>query len=597
MSTHPPALHFPSVAQRRAAIAARNPVWAAKALHHHLQDATARWPDRPLVITNDVYWSYGEVTRRCEAFARGFHQLGLRAGDRVALILANYPEFAPIVYAIWRLGASVIPVNCNLKGNELVYVLEQSRARMLITMSEFRNNRYAEELDRAAPGWTEARSEQLPELQTVILHGEHRHEVLHVEDVPSLAPAGPLPADVARAEDPAIIMYTSGTTGLPKGVIQTHDGLARAAYSGAYHQAAEEGRRTVFSLPFFHGFGLVLGLLEAPFVGGAVIPLLNFDVKVLLSAIERHRATYLMLVPTMSIALIEHPELGRYDLSSLRSVISGSAPSPIHVWQCLKERLGVDELFTAYGMTELSSAVTRTRPEDSIETLCTTVGSPMLAGVAAGEQTHDRLVQYKTIDPRTLADLPLGTEGELCARGPTATPGYFEKAQETRELLLPGGWVRSGDLGRIMDDGYLELTGRSKELYKSGAELVAPREVEEVLSAYAEVSQVYVVGLPDERWGEIGCAWIVWAPGASKDASGLIDHARRHLAGFKLPKRVFFIDAVDLPLTATGKVQKFRLAQMAIEAMRRAPDAGQIASLAQGARRLAPALTRPGAEC
>lgn len=563
-----------SVDQRREAIAARNPIWSPRALHHHLSDAVCRWPDRPLVMTNNVIWTYSEVMRRSEEFAGGLHKLGLGFGDRVALVLANYPDFVPIVYAIWRLGASVIPINFNFKGEELVYVLGQSKAKMLITMTAFRCNRYAEELDRVAPGWTQACSERLPELKTVVLHGERFPGVLHVDDVIALASDLPLPADVSRADNTAVIMYTSGTTGLPKGVIQTHDGLARAAYAGVYHQAAEDGRRTVFSLPFFHGFGLVLGLLEAPFVGGAVIPLTIFDVKSLLASIEQHRATYLMLVPTMSVALIEHNDLDQYDISSLRTVISGAAPSPVHIWQRIRERLDVEEVFTAYGMTELSTAVTRTRPQDPVEVLSTTVGEPMRAGIATGGGCGDRLVEYKTIDPRTLADLARGAEGELCARGPTTTLGYFEKPLETRELMLPGGWIRSGDLGRVRDDGYLELTGRSKELYKSGGELVSPREVEEILGGHASVSQVYVVGLPDDRWGEIGCAWIVRRPKTSVDVVELTDYARPYLAGFKLPKRIFFLGPDELPLTANGKVQKFRLIELAKERLRQFPGAG-----------------------
>jgi fatty-acyl-CoA synthase len=214
-------------------------------------------------------------------------------------------------------------------------------------------------------------------------------------------------------------------------------------------------------------------------------------------------------------------------------------------------------------MTELTSATTFTTPDDPLERVATTVGRPLNAGVAGIDRLDGIVAEYKTIDPLTGTDLPAGAEGELCARGPIATRGYYAKPRETAELLMPDGWVRSGDLGRVRHDGYIELTGRSKELYKSGGELVSPKEIEELLTAHAAVAQAYVVGVPDERWGEIGCAWIVRAPGAEVDAAELIDLGRQHLARFKVPKHVFFLDAVELPTTATGKVQKFQLVGMA----------------------------------
>ncbi|HUN51860.1 MAG TPA: AMP-binding protein, partial [Candidatus Sulfotelmatobacter sp.] len=267
----------------------------------------------------------------------------------------------------------------------------------------------------------------------------------------------------------------------------------------------------------------------------------------------------------MSIALLEHAERERYDLGSLISVLAGAAPSPVWVWQALKDRLGFKEVFTGYGMTELTSATTFTCPDDALPLVAGTVGRPADAGVAGIAEEGGRLVQYKTVDPLTGADLPAGAEGELCARGPVATSGYLAKPKETADLILPGGWIRSGDLGRVRPDGYLELTGRSKELYKSGGELVAPKEVEELLASHDAVAQAYVVGVPDERWGEMGCAWIVLSPGAAASAEELIALARARLARFKVPKHVLFLEAGELPTTATGKVQKFRLVDMAKE--------------------------------
>jgi fatty-acyl-CoA synthase len=272
----------------------------------------------------------------------------------------------------------------------------------------------------------------------------------------------------------------------------------------------------------------------------------------------------------MSVALIEHPDIGRYDLSSLFAVLAGAAPTPVRVWRALKDRLGVKEVFTGYGMTEVGAATTVTAPNDDLSMVAQTVGRPMDAGVAGIPELGGLIAEYKTVDPLTGEDLPIGSVGELCSRGPTSTTGYFAKPDETAKLLLPGGWVRSGDLGRVRPDGYLELTGRSKELYKSGGELVSPKEVEDLLTSHPAVAQAFAVGVPDDRWGEIGCAWIVLSPGACATSEELIGLARDRLARFKVPKHVLFIEAAELPTTPTGKVQKFRLVDMAKQRLQHA---------------------------
>jgi fatty-acyl-CoA synthase len=268
----------------------------------------------------------------------------------------------------------------------------------------------------------------------------------------------------------------------------------------------------------------------------------------------------------MSVAILEHPTRQDFDLSSMRSVLAAAAPTPVWVWQQLRDLLNVDEVCTGYGMTETTASTTLTCPGDPLDVVNGTVGRPKIAGRAGLERFGGAAVEYATVDPFTGSLLPPGEEGELVARGPTTTPGYFANAVETEKLLLPDGWVRSGDLGRIRADGYLELTGRSKELYKSGGELVAPKEVEAVLVEHEAVAQAYVVGLPDDRWGEIGCAWLVLNPGAVEPtAAEVVEWCRPRLAKFKLPRHVMFLAADALPTTPTGKVQKFRLVAMAQE--------------------------------
>jgi fatty-acyl-CoA synthase len=561
----PPAQPLAPYRQRRAALAARYPTWVPRTLDAWLAEVAAAHPERPYVLTDEVTLSYVDVVRQSERIAKGLRALGVRPGDRVALVLANVPEFVPLVFAIWRLGATAIPVNYLFKARELAYVIGQSQCRAVITLSSFRGLDYLAALDEIAPAWRRGSFAPFDNLSFVAVLEDGRSDLLTLDAIADrgAADAAPLPANPVEATDTAVIMYTSGTTGLPKGVIHSHDSLARSGFGGAYHLAFEDGRRILSALPLYHAFALMQGLVAALFVGGAIVPQLTFDAAQTFAGIERHRASYLMLVPTMGVALLEHPEIDKYDLSSLVAVLMAAAPSPVWTWQSLKDRLGFEEVFTGYGMTEVASATTFTAPDDPLEKVATTVGRPLDAGAAGIAHLGGVIAEYKTIDPLTGADQPPGAEGELCARGPVATSGYYAKPKETADLLLPDGWVRSGDLGRIRADGYIELTGRSKELYKSGGELVSPKEIEELLTAQEAVAQAYVVGVPDERWGEIGCAWIVRTAGASLDEGQVIALAKDRLARFKVPKHVFFLDAAELPTTATGKVQKFQLVAMA----------------------------------
>ena len=372
-------------------------------------------------------------------------------------------------------------------------------------------------------------------------------------------------------------MYTSGTTGQPKGVLQSHDNLLRCGYASALHRGFEEGRRILFALPLYHAFGLVMGVLSAFWVGGAVVPQLAFDPLQTLEAIERHRVSEAMFVPTMAMAVIEHPRVAEFDLSSLFACLSGAAATPAWVWRKMAQGLGVTELATGYGMTELSGAIVMTDPDGPVDFMEQVVGRIVDGGVAGIPELGGLVAEYRTCDPYTGAALPAGAEGELICRSPLATAGYFALPEQTAALFIDlpgeGRWLRSGDLGRVRADGFLEITGRAKELYKSGGELVAPKEVEAVLIAHDGVAQAYVIGLPDDRWGEIGAAWIVPADGGRATEEELIAWCRERLARFKWPAHVFFTEAGGLPMTPTGKVQKFELVRMAQAALADRPAA------------------------
>jgi fatty-acyl-CoA synthase len=549
-----------TIEQRRATLAARFPTWVPRSLDALLADGAAEHPDRPLVITDERTWSYREVDDWATRLADGLATRGAEPGDHVAVVLANFPEFVPLKFAVARAGAVCIPLNFLYRRDELAYVLAQSRAAALVTMDGFAGLDHLAALDEISAD-EHLRLDELRDVIVVPVAGTARPEVTTLADIESLGADHPGAAAGRRSapDAPGDILYTSGTTGSPKGVVVTHDAVLRTAYSSALTRAFGDGRRILFSLPCYHMFGYVEGLLAAMLVGGAIIPQVSFEAGAYLRGVERHRADDILCVPTMTVALLEQPELAERDLSSLQAILSGAAPAPVWVWEQVGERLGVSEITTGYGMTECGGAMTLTLPEDPIEQHSTTVGQIKLAG-AAGLATG-LLCEYRTLDPLTGEVLPGGAEGELVSRGPTHMLGYWDKPDETA-AALGDGWLHSGDVGRIRPDGYVQITGRTKELYKSGGELVMPKEVEELLSSLPGISQVYVAGLPDERWGEIGCAWVVRddsAAGAALTAGDVIGACRDKLARFKVPKQVRFVAAGDLPTTPTGKVQKFRL--------------------------------------
>ncbi|MCW3040338.1 MAG: acyl--CoA ligase [Solirubrobacterales bacterium] len=560
---------LPTIPQRRAALEARHPQWSPVPLDGLLARAAAEFPERPLVLTDARTLSYAEADAWATRLADGLTALGVRPGDRVGVLMANHLEFVPIKFAIARAGAVAIPFNFLYKADELLYVLRQSRCHALVTMTGFQTQDYLGMLDAIAPGWEAGTSTALPELAHVVqlsTDGRTRDGVPTLADLERLGEQHAAPQ--REAGDPqglGDILYTSGTTGAPKGVMVTHDGVLRTAYASAHHRAFEDGRRILFSLPCYHMFGYVEGLLAAMFVGGAIVPRTAFDPADQLAAVERHRASEVLCVPTMTIAIVEHPDRHARDLSSVFALLSGAAPGPVWLWERVRDDLGITEITTGYGMTETGGAMTMTLPEDGFARHAQTVGRPKLAGVAGlpADPSHP-ICTYATADALSGERLPPGTEGELVSSGPTHMLGFWDKPEETARALRDG-WVHSGDLGLVDADGYLRLTGRSKELYKSGGELVMPKEIEELLCTHPGVSQAYAVGVPDERWGEVGCAWVVAEPGASLDPDVLIALCKERLARFKVPKHVLLTSAEALPTTPTGKVQKFRLVQQAAE--------------------------------
>ncbi|HEY7323435.1 MAG TPA: AMP-binding protein [Streptosporangiaceae bacterium] len=563
------------VEARRAALEARHRPWRSRPVAAMLDSVAAQFPDRPFVITEHYALTYAELADWSTRLARGLVARGVRPGDRVGLFLPNSAEMIAARFAAARAGAVAVPISFRLHARELAQLLTLSGASALITMEAFREVDALAGLDEIAPGWDRPGGQQaFGDLRLIVTVPEpgsdsQRPAALTLRQLEH-DPDAALDADLASraaavgAGDLSTIFYTSGTTGVPKGVQYTHDMELRSAYGSAYARAFEDGRRILFALPLNHCFAYIEGLIAAMFVAGTIVMQAAFDPVATLTAIEQHKIGEALFVPTMSLAVVGAARTSRADLSSLHSVMSAASAAPASLWAELAKLLGAEQLVTAYGMTETSAASTFTLPGAPVEDLEQTVGYPKPGGIAGDPGLDCRVVEYKTVDPITGADLPPGAEGELAARGAIVTPGYFRQPDVTAAALLPGGWLRSGDLGYVRPDGALVLTGRAKDIYKCGGELVMPAEIEAFLNQRPDIVQAFVVGVPDARMGEVGCAWVVPASGADPNPEEIIAQCRAELARFKVPAYVLSINPDELPLTASGKVQKFRLAERAL---------------------------------
>ncbi len=557
--------------QRRAALEARHLRWCPRTIAQALDAEATEFAERPLVITDSLTYTYRDIQNWSRALAAGLIESGVQIGDHVAVVLANFPEYVAVKYAIARAGAVAVPVNFALRRQELSYILEQSDSTALITMDHLRDRDYLEDLDVLMPGWEHGGGgAQWPRLRRVFVHATGGKQRSTATTLSTLAAMGTPTsrAELTRREsqaDPHFrsdVIYTSGTTGLPKGVMLNHDMILRAAYASAYTRAFEDGRRILFSLPMYHVFGFVECLIASTFVGGAIVPHVVFDARKMLEAAQSHRATEMVCVPMMTLKLLEAAREQVFDGSSLLAMFNSGGASPSTIWRDIRELLGAREILTAYGMTETTASTTCTLPEGSDEFLISTNGRLKSAGVAGDPALGGILAQYKSIDPVTGSDLPPGTPGELVVRGPIVTTGYYKKDEETRAAFNADGWLHTGDVGEITADGYLTLTGRLKETYRCGGEMVMPREIEELLNEHPLVAQALVVGLPDMKMGEVGCACVVSAGHTRPDAQELIDFCASRLARFKVPRHIVFLSADEVPLTATGRAQKFKLAEL-----------------------------------
>ncbi len=521
----------------------------------------------------NIRWTYQDYRDRANAIAKGLMALGLNKGDHIAVLAANLPDWPLLMMGAAKAGLVLITINPVLQAAEIEYILKQGDACALFFMARVRDYDHLATIGALTTAGSkngEVTSERLPRLSYVSLLGVPPAGLLQQEGwrpthLREMIAGGAAISDEALAErqasvspsDPAILMYTSGTTGFPKGALLTHYGLVNNAvvYTKRLEPFAQREGLALQELrgnawfPFFHAAGIVSVLLTALYAGSTIYPLLAFDPVKAMQVISRQRCLAAGGVSTMIQALLAHPDSTNYDLSSLKVVGSGGAPVPLLLMEQVKARLGAD-VFICFGQTEGSCCITMTLADDPFERKAATVGKPL---------AH---IEVKIIDPATGGTVPVGERGELCYRGFLVMAGYYRMPEKTAEVMDADGWLHSGDLATMNEQGYLNIVGRLKDMVIRGGENLFPVEIEEFLIRHPKVAQVQVLGVPDAFFGEELVAVVIPQVGEQLNEEELRDYCKGQISHQKIPRYIQFVESY--PLTASGKVQKFVLREWAI---------------------------------
>jgi fatty-acyl-CoA synthase len=511
---------------------------------HNLDRTAARVPDADALVSchQDERYTYAQFNDAVDRLAGGMLTAGLRKGDRVGVWSPNRTEWALTQYATAKLGVILVNINPAYRVSELEYALGQSGCRWILAAPECRGSDFVEMVGKVRP--------HLETLERAVFFGTPDWEELA---------AGGASADQVRAamdeldfDEPINIQYTSGTTGFPKGATLTHHNILNNGYFVGELLGYTEHDRVCIPVPLYHCFGMVIGNLASTSHGSCMVyPAETFDPAATLEACAQERCTSLYGVPTMFIAELGHERFAEYDLAPLRTGIMAGSPCPIEVMKRVSSEMGINEMGIAFGMTETSPVTTQVRRDDSLENRCGTVGQVF---------PH---TEIKIVEPETGRTLPRGEAGEFLARGYCVMQGYWNDPERTREAIDPHGWMHTGDLATMDEQGYVRVVGRIKDMVIRGGENIYPREIEEFLYSHPEVADVQVIGVPDERYGEELMAWIVPRPGASPTEDEIKEFCRGRIAHYKVPRYVKFVES--FPMTVTGKVQKFKMRESAVE--------------------------------
>lgn len=502
--------------------------------------------NRLAIVDGGATLSFTKLGERVDEAARALIAAGVNKGDRVAIWAPNIWEWVVCALAIHSTGGVMVPINTRYKGIEAAYLLQKSGAKVLFTVTGFLDVDYVTLL--------RGTDTDLPDLaQIIVVRGNAPEGAHSYREFLARASNVPVTAAQERAatvtpDDIADILFTSGTTGKPKGAMCTHAQNLRVFDQWSSIVGLREGDRYLIVLPFFHSFGYKAGWLSALMRGATIFPQPVFDVDVVLRRIEQDKITMLPGPPALYQSLLLHPERGQFDISSLRLAVTGAAVIPVELVQRMKDELGFETVITAYGLTESCGVVSMCRLEDDAETIATT----------SGRAIPD--VEIRIVD-RAGKPLPPDEPGEIVVRGYNVMKGYFGAAEETKKAIDEDGWLHTGDIGTLDERGYIKITDRLKDMFIVGGFNAYPAEIENTLLQMPGIGEVAVIGVPDERLGEVGMAFVVPAPGKSLAPDAVIAWSRENMANFKVPRHVEVLGA--LPRNATGKVVKFELRERA----------------------------------
>jgi fatty-acyl-CoA synthase len=525
-----------------------------RAIENHPDNEAIIYVDRDFRLT---YRQFGETVDRV---AKGLMALGIRKGEKVAVWATNIPYWVTLQFATAKIGAILLTVNTNYKSAEMAYLLKQSETENLFVIDGYQDTDYINIINELVPeirtsqrGYLE--SPEYPHLKRVFFLGHEKHRGMY--SIPEVeAMAAMISDEEYRARQVSLnpseivnMQYTSGTTGFPKGVMLSHNNIGTNGFWIGENQNFSYKDRLCLTVPLFHCFGCVLAVLAAVTHASTMVVLESFDPVKAMASVEEEKCTALYGVPTMFIAVLDHKLFNKFDFSSLRTGIMAGSPCPINTMKQVIDKMYMKEITICYGLTEASPVITQTRIEDDIKKRVETVGRAMPG------------IEVKLVNPETGLEVGVGEQGEVCCRGYNVMKGYYNMPEATAEAIDQDGWLHSGDLGVMDEDGYIAITGRIKDMIIRGGENIYPREIEEFLYNMEGIKDVQVVGIPSRKYGEEVGAFVILKDGCECAPEDVRDYCRGKISRFKIPKYVAIIDA--FPMTASGKIQKYKLREKA----------------------------------
>lgn len=530
-----------------------------------LDNTVSRYPDNEAVVAveQDIRWTYQEFNERVEKLGRSLMALGVRKGDRVAIWAMNYAEWLLTQFATAKIGAIMVNINPAYRTFELEYALKQAEIHTLLLQGRFKTSDYVGMFYEACPEAIESRpgkisSEKFPFLKNVVFIGDIPYNGMFTWDEIHEMGENISPEELEEREeslsfdDPINIQYTSGTTGYPKGVVLTHHNVMNNGYTIGEGMSFTEKDRLCIPVPFYHCFGMVLSNMACVTHGSTmVLPSPTFDAEKVLQTIQNERCTAVHGVPTMFIAELKHPNFKKYKYDTLRTGIMAGSPCPIEYMRQVADKMNMTEIVIVYGQTETSPGVTMTTTSDPLERRVSTVG-----------KTFPN-VELKIIDPQTQKIVPRGMPGEICARGYVVMKCYYNNPSATRSTIDADRWNHTGDLGIMDEEGYVRIVGRIKEMVIRGGENIYPREIEEFFHTNPKIEDAYIIGVPDEKYGEELMAWIKLHEGVQMTEEEVREFCNGRIARYKIPRYVKFVDG--FPITVSGKIRKVEMREISIK--------------------------------